>query len=86
MDVIVVGSSYNGLTAAHYLAKAGQKVLVLERNAWFGGAMTFALRTRSADFFSNSHATQLTPAHSSSEAETSAYFSAFRTSTFLAAD
>ena len=36
-DIVVVGSGHNGLIAAAYLAKAGQKVLVLERNEWFGG-------------------------------------------------
>jgi phytoene dehydrogenase-like protein len=36
-DVIVIGSGHNGLITAAYLAKAGQKVLVLERNDWFGG-------------------------------------------------
>ncbi len=37
-DVIVVGAGHNGLTTAAFLAKAGLKVLVLERNPWIGGA------------------------------------------------
>jgi len=36
-DVIVIGAGLNGLTAANYLAKAGKKVLVLERRAVAGG-------------------------------------------------
>ena len=32
-DVIIVGAGHNGLVAGAYLAKAGRKVLVLERNA-----------------------------------------------------
>src|SRR5262245_33035406 len=38
-DVIAVGAGHNGLVAAGYLAKAGKSVLVLERNAWFGGGV-----------------------------------------------
>jgi phytoene dehydrogenase-like protein len=38
-DVVTVGSGHNGLIAAAYLAAAGKKVLVLERNAWFGGGV-----------------------------------------------
>ncbi|MBV8264661.1 MAG: NAD(P)/FAD-dependent oxidoreductase [Candidatus Eremiobacteraeota bacterium] len=37
-DAIVVGAGHNGLIAAAYLAKAGQKVLVLERSDQIGGA------------------------------------------------
>ena len=36
-DAIIVGAGHNGLTAAAYLAKAGKKVLVLERRAIVGG-------------------------------------------------
>jgi phytoene dehydrogenase-like protein len=36
-DTIILGSSPNALTAAAYLAKAGQRVLVLERSAQLGG-------------------------------------------------
>src|ERR1700751_2614028 len=37
-DVIVIGGGHKGLTSAHYLAKAGRKVLVLERRHILGGA------------------------------------------------
>ncbi len=38
VDAIVIGAGHNGLTAAAYLAKAGKKVLVLERRRIVGGA------------------------------------------------
>src|SRR3954447_9532570 len=39
-DAVVVGGGHNGLTAAAYLARAGQSVLVLERREQLGGACT----------------------------------------------
>ncbi len=36
-DVIIIGAGHNGLTAAAYLAKAGRKVLMLERRDVVGG-------------------------------------------------
>jgi len=37
-DVIVVGGGHNGLTCGAYLARAGRKILVLERRPVIGGA------------------------------------------------
>ncbi len=45
-DIIVIGSGHNGLVAAAYLAVAGRKVLVLERNEWFGGGVVSRELTR----------------------------------------
>jgi phytoene dehydrogenase-like protein len=36
-EIIIIGAGLNGLVAANYLAKAGKKVLVLERRALAGG-------------------------------------------------
>src|SRR3954467_3461126 len=37
-DVVIIGGGHNGLVTAFYLAKAGFKPLVLERNSQVGGA------------------------------------------------
>ena len=39
-DVIIVGAGHNGLACATYLARAGRRVLVLERRDRVGGACT----------------------------------------------
>jgi phytoene dehydrogenase-like protein len=38
VDALVIGAGHNGLVCAAYLAKAGMKVLVLERSNYAGGA------------------------------------------------
>src|SRR5512140_3276706 len=37
-NAIIIGAGHNGLVAAAYLAKAGKKVLVLERREIVGGS------------------------------------------------
>src|SRR5438874_12214193 len=39
-DSIIIGAGHNGLTCAAYLARAGRKVLILERREVLGGACT----------------------------------------------
>jgi len=43
VDVIIVGAGHNGLVAGAYLARAGRKVLVLERNAAPGGQLAVGM-------------------------------------------
>lgn len=38
-DSIIIGAGHNGLVAAAYLAKRGEKVLVLERRSYAGGSV-----------------------------------------------
>ena len=44
-DVIIIGGGPNGLTAGAYLAKAGLKVAVLDRNQELGGGLATELAT-----------------------------------------
>ena len=37
-DAVIIGAGHNGLVAACYLARAGLKVCVVEKNDWVGGA------------------------------------------------
>ncbi|MDK2770016.1 MAG: NAD(P)/FAD-dependent oxidoreductase [Sphingomonas sp.] len=39
-DIVALGGGHNGLTAAAYMAKAGKKVLVLERKPHIGGGVS----------------------------------------------
>lgn len=39
-DIVVMGAGHNGLTAAAYMAKAGKKVIVLERKHHVGGGVS----------------------------------------------
>ena len=43
-DILVVGAGHNGLVTAAYLAKAGRRVLVLERAGAPGGQLAAAFR------------------------------------------
>ena len=54
-DGIIIGGGYNGLTTAGYLAKAGLKILVLERRMSYGGA-TITEEVTKPGFYHNLHA------------------------------
>src|SRR5262245_25308824 len=57
-DAVVVGSGVNGLACGALLAKAGWRVVVLERNDWLGGAIRTAEITEAGfhhDVFSAWH-------------------------------
>lgn len=43
-DAVIVGGGHHGLTCATYLARAGKRVVVLEREPWLGG-MTYSRET-----------------------------------------
>src|ERR671915_1024171 len=58
VDAVVIGSGHNGLVAAAYLARAGWRVEVLERNELAGGAVATEELTRPGyrhDTFSSWH-------------------------------
>ena len=54
-EAIVIGARHNGLTCACYLARAGLKVLVLERYKTYGG-MTVSEELAAPGFLSDVHA------------------------------
>ena len=54
-DVIIIGGGPNGLTAACYLSKAGQKVMLLEKRYELGGGLATEEITLT-DYFHNTHA------------------------------
>ncbi|KAK3081974.1 hypothetical protein LTS18_009555 [Coniosporium uncinatum] len=54
-DVVVVGAGHNSLIAAAYIASAGKKVLVLERNSYAGGGVV-SMEMAEPGYWSERHA------------------------------
>ena len=61
-DIIIIGGGPNGLVAGAYLAKAGQKVLVLERRFEMGGGLATEEVIGTPRFYANTHAIYMTMA------------------------
>jgi len=55
-DVIIIGGGPNGLTAGAYLAKAGEKVLIVDRRGELGGGVATEEASTVAAFLHNVHA------------------------------
>ena len=55
-DVVIIGGGPNGLTAGAYLAKAGQKVIIVDRRNELGGGFATEEATIQAGFRHNVHA------------------------------
>ena len=55
-DVIIIGAGPNGLTAGAYLAKAGLKVLLLEKRLEIGGGLATEEGLTWVNFLHNTHA------------------------------
>lgn len=55
-DIIIIGGGPNGLVAGAYLAKAGQKVLVLERRYEMGGGLATEEVAGTPRYLMNTHA------------------------------
>lgn len=54
-DVVVIGGGPNGMTAANYLAKAGQKVIIVDRRNELGGGVNTEEATIQGGFMHNVH-------------------------------
>ncbi|MDY6970814.1 MAG: NAD(P)/FAD-dependent oxidoreductase [Thermodesulfobacteriota bacterium] len=55
-DIVIIGGGPNGLTAGAYLAKAGQKVLIVDRRGELGGACATENASSMPNFMHNVHA------------------------------
>ncbi len=55
-DVIIIGGGPNGLTCGAYLAKAGQKVVIVDRRGELGGGLATEEATTCGGFLHNVHA------------------------------